>query len=256
MFGDPSAGRTTTRLLQKLTRDINKCKASGESTKADFENWRCSVHVVRQAVGATHSMIFLASFEYSRSLIQCGTDKTTVGIQDAGAKITDLASDREFQNARLKNAGYGFKVAMDKYKKIEQIHDRREAQLNSHINCESLLKKDPRPDPNSRIDAVGSAAFANWNGALSSVAAASISGVLLAMAANDAAEAEAELRRKREEALQLDLAMKKIALAIDGWTGKKGKLVSEYCHGTGSVTNTNECFRDSRCAGSALRYHS
>ena len=76
------------------------------------------------------------------------------------------------------------------------------------------------------VDAVAAGTMGWWGGALTGAAAAGISGIMLALSANDAAIAEDELRRKREASHELDLTMKKISLALEGWENKKTKLVS------------------------------
>jgi hypothetical protein len=60
------------------------------------------------------------------------------------------------------------------------------------------------------------------------ILAAGVSGVLVGSSAEQAAQAEAELRRKREVARELDLSMKKVVLALDGLHTKEEKLVRSH----------------------------
>jgi len=88
-------------------------------------------------------------------------------------------------------------------------------------------------DSDIHPDAVGSATLGWWTGVVSGIAGAGVSGVLLAMSAEDAAIAEGELRRQRNAAHELDLVVKKISTELEGWKDKAQSLV----HGSPRCAN-------------------
>lgn len=54
-FSDPSAERSTKRLLNRLQSDIDICEASGKRTTADFRLWQQKVRSLREAVHRAQS---------------------------------------------------------------------------------------------------------------------------------------------------------------------------------------------------------
>jgi len=57
------------------------------------------------------------------------------------------------------------------------------------------------------------------------MAGAGISGFMLILSSEEAAQAEKHVNEKRKAAGDLDLAMKKLALSMDSWQHREDKLV-------------------------------
>ena len=57
------------------------------------------------------------------------------------------------------------------------------------------------------------------------MAGVSATGFMMLLSAEEATQAEEQLKHKRESAMELDLTIKKLALSMEGWQTKEEKLV-------------------------------
>ena len=62
MFGEPTAERASSRLLDRLKSDIELCNENGQRTAVQFQQWKEDVDKLHRALNSTQSELRISKF--------------------------------------------------------------------------------------------------------------------------------------------------------------------------------------------------